>query len=308
MLNKVTFSQKDQNSYVSQGLKVVGLAAIGAGTGLVYSALSKDKFNKEKENILTKHFNEIEEEVQDYVEYRKRSGGPLWPEEIDNLRKEYISDKYYKEKLNEALDKFKKKVTKHKKLSVGIGLIAGSLIGTVWVLVNKRKNKNNSEIDTNANNATTSTQSSKKLTVLSPNAANINKKDNNKSIKNIVSVVKSSLAGTAAGILYYLGVNQIKLNKEKNNILTKYNEIIEKKISDTIEFRHSIGEIVTNDEKDSLKRIFKRKQQKKLDAELTPLKNRAKQCFKKNTGIGLLVGTALGGAYILFKKYNKKEI
>jgi len=90
--------------------------------------------------------------------------------------------------------------------------------------------------------------------------------------------------------------------------LTKYNEIIEKKISDTIEFRHSIGEIVTNDEKDSLKRIFKRKQQKKLDAELTPLKNRAKQCFKKNTGIGLLVGTALGGAYILFKKYNKKEI
>ena len=48
MLNKVTFSQKDQNSYVSQGLKVVGLAAIGAGTGLVYSALSKDKFNKEK--------------------------------------------------------------------------------------------------------------------------------------------------------------------------------------------------------------------------------------------------------------------
>lgn len=308
MLNKVTFSGKDNNPYVSQGLKVVGLAAIGAGTGLVYSALSKDKFNKEKENILTKHFNEIEEEVQDYVEYRKRSGGPLWPEEIDNLRKEYISDKYYKEKLNEALDKFKKKVTKHKKLSVGIGLIAGSLIGTVWVLVNKRKNKNNSEIDTNANNATTSTQSSKKLTVLSPNAANINKKDNNKSIKNIVSVVKSSLAGTAAGILYYLGVNQIKLNKEKNNILTKYNEIIEKKISDTIEFRHSIGEIVTNDEKDSLKRIFKRKQQKKLDAELTPLKNRAKQCLKKNTGIGLLVGTALGGFCILFKKYNKKEI
>lgn len=308
MLNKVTFSQKDQNSYVSQGLKVVGLAAIGAGTGLVYSALSKDKFNKEKENILTKHFNEIEEDVQDYVEYRKKSGGPLWPDEIDELRKKYSNDDYYKEKLNEALDKFKKKVTKHKKLSVGIGLIAGSLIGTVWVLVNKRKNKNNSEIDTNANNATTSTQSSKKLTVLSPNAANINKKDNNKSIKNIVSVVKSSLAGTAAGILYYLGVNQIKLNKEKNNILTKYNEIIEKKISDTIEFRHSIGEIVTNDEKDSLKRIFKRKQQKKLDAELTPLKNRAKQCLKKNTGIGLLVGTALGGAYILFKKYNKKEI
>lgn len=308
MLNKVTFSGKDNNPYVSQGLKVVGLAAIGAGTGLVYSALSKDKFNKEKENILTKHFNEIEEDVQDYVEYRKKSGGPLWPEEIDNLRKEYISDKYYKEKLNEALDKFKKKVTKHKKLSVGIGLIAGSLIGTIWVLVNKRKNKNNSEIDTNANNATTSTQSSKKLTVLSPNAANINKKDNNKSIKNIVSVVKSSLAGTAAGILYYLGVNQIKLNKEKNNILTKYNEIIEKKISDTIEFRHSIGEIVTNDEKDSLKRIFKRKQQKKLDAELTPLKNRAKKCLKKNTGVGLLVGTALGGVYILFKKYNKKEI
>ena len=308
MLNKVTFSQKDQNSYVSQGLKVVGLAAIGAGTGLVYSALSKDKFNKEKENILTKHFNEIEEDVQDYVEYRKKSGGPLWPDEIDELRKKYSNDDYYKEKLNEALDKFKKKVTKHKKLSVGIGLIAGSLIGTVWVLVNKRKNNNNSEIDTNANNATTSTQSSKKLTVLSPNAANINKKDNNKSIKNIVSVVKSSLAGTAAGILYYLGVNQIKLNKEKNNILTKYNEIIEKKISDTIEFRHSIGEIVTNDEKDSLKRIFKRKQQKKLDAELTPLKNRAKQCLKKNTGIGLLVGTALGGAYILFKKYNKKEI
>lgn len=308
MLNKVTFSQKDQNSYVSQGLKVVGLAAIGAGTGLVYSALSKDKFNKEKENILTKHFNEIEEDVQDYVEYRKKSGGPLWPDEIDELRKKYSNDDYYKEKLNEALDKFKKKVTKHKKLSVGIGLIAGSLIGTVWVLVNKRKNKNNSEIDTNANNATTSTQSSKKLTVLSPNAANINKKDNNKSIKNIVSVVKSSLAGTAAGILYYLGVNQIKLNKEKNNILTKYNEIIEKKISDTIEFRHSIGEIVTNDEKDSLKRIFKRKQQKKLDAELTPLKNRAKQCLKKNTGIGLLVGTALGGFCILFKKYNKKEI
>ena len=224
------------------------------------------------------------------------------------MRKKYSNDDYYKEKLNEALDKFKKKVTKHKKLSVGIGLIAGSLIGTVWVLVNKRKNKNNSEIDTNANNATTSTQSSKKLTVLSPNAANINKKDNNKSIKNIVSVVKSSLAGTAAGILYYLGVNQIKLNKEKNNILTKYNEIIEKKISDTIEFRHSIGEIVTNDEKDSLKRIFKRKQQKKLDAELTPLKNRAKQCLKKNTGIGLLVGTALGGFCILFKKYNKKEI
>ena len=214
MLNKVTFSQKDQNSYVSQGLKVVGLAAIGAGTGLVYSALSKDKFNKEKENILTKHFNEIEEDVQDYVEYRKKSGGPLWPDEIDELRKKYSNDDYYKEKLNEALDKFKKKVTKHKKLSVGIGLIAGSLIGTVWVLVNKRKNKNNSEIDTNANNATTSTQSSKKLTVLSPNAANINKKDNNKSIKNIVSVVKSSLAGTAAGILYYLGVNQIKLNKE----------------------------------------------------------------------------------------------
>lgn len=308
MLNKVTFSGKDNNPYVSQGLKVVGLAATGAGTGLVYSALSKDKFNKEKENIITKHFNEIEEDVQDYVEYRKKSGGPLWPDEIDELRKKYSNDDYYKEKLNEALDKFKKKVTKHKKLSVGIGLIAGSLIGTVWVLVNKRKNKNNSEIDTNANNATTSTQSSKKLTVLSPNAANINKKDNNKSIKNIVSVVKSSLAGTAAGILYYLGVNQIKLNKEKNNILTKYNEIIEKKISDTIEFRHSIGEIVTNDEKDSLKRIFKRKQQKKLDAELTPLKNRAKQCLKKNTGIGLLVGTALGGFCILFKKYNKKEI
>ena len=308
MLNKVTFSGKDNNPYVSQGLKVVVPAATGAGTGLVYSALSKDKFNKEKETIITKHFNEIEEEVQDYVEYRKKQLNPLSNDEIADLRKEYISDDHYKEKLNEALYKLKKKVAKHKKLSVCIGLIAGGLIGTVWILVNKRKNKNNSEIDTNANNATTSTQSSKKLTVLSPNAANINKKDNNKSIKNIVSVVKSSLAGTAAGILYYLGVNQIKLNKEKNNILTKYNEIIEKKISDTIEFRHSIGEIVTNDEKDSLKRIFKRKQQKKLDAELTPLKNRAKQCLKKNTGIGLLVGTALGGAYILFKKYNKKEI
>ena len=47
MLNKVTFSGKDNNQYVSQGLKVVVPAAIGAGTGLVYSALSKDKFNKE---------------------------------------------------------------------------------------------------------------------------------------------------------------------------------------------------------------------------------------------------------------------
>lgn len=307
MLNKVTFSQKDQNSYVSQGLKVVGLAAIGAGTGLVYSALSKDKFNKEKENILTKHFNEIEEEVQDYVEYRKRSGGPLWPEEIDNLRKEYISDKYYKEKLNEALDKLKNKVTKHKKLSVGIGLIAGSLIGTIWVLVNKRKN--NREIDINANNATTGKQSSKKLTVLSQNTSDINKEDNNKSIKNMISVVKSSLAGTATGILYYLGFNQTKLNKEKNAILAKYDEIIEKQIKKRIDSALEIDNEVLSEQDIASARIRMRKrQQNKIDAELTPLKNRAKQCFKKNTGIGLLVGTALGGAYILFKKYNKKEI
>lgn len=306
MLNKGTFSGKDNNPYVSQSLKVLVPAAIGAGTGLVYSALSKDKFNKEKENIITKHFNEIEEEVQDYVDYRKKSGAPLWPDEIDELRKEYSNDDYYKEKLNEALAKFKNKVTKHKKLSVGIGLIAGGLIGTIWVLVNNRKN--NREIDTNANNATTGTQSSKKLTVLSQNTSDINKEDNNKSIKNMISVVKSSLAGTAAGILYYLGFNQTKLNKEKNAVFAKYDEIIEKQICDTIEFRHSIGETVTNDEQDSLKRIFKRKQQKKLDAELTPLKNRAKQCFKKHSVIGLLVGTALGGSYILFKKYNNKEI
>ena len=306
MLNKGTFSGKDNNPYVSQSLKVLVPAAIGAGTGLVYSALSKDKFNKEKENIITKHFNEIEEEVQDYVDYRKKSGAPLWPDEIDELRKEYSNDDYYKEKLNEALAKFKNKVTKHKKLSVGIGLIAGGLIGTIWILVNNRKN--NREIDTNANNATTGTQSSKKLTVLSQNTSDINKEDNNKSIKNMISVVKSSLAGTAAGILYYLGFNQTKLNKEKNAVFAKYDEIIEKQICDTIEFRHSIGETVTNDEQDSLKRIFKRKQQKKLDAELTPLKNRAKQCFKKHSVIGLLVGTALGGSYILFKKYNNKEI
>ncbi len=308
MLNKVTFSGKDNNQYVSQGLKVVGLAATGACTGLAYSALSKDKFNKEKENIITNHFNEIEEDVQDYVEYRKRSGGPLWDEEIDELRKEYSNDDYYKEKLNDALDTLKKKVSKHKKLSVGIGLIAGGLIGTVWVLVNKRNNKNNSEININTNNAATSTQYSKKLTVLSHNTANNNKKDNNKSMKNMMSVIMSSLAGTVAGILYYLGFNQIKLNKEKNTILAKYDEIIKKKISDTIEFRHSIGEVVTNDEKGSLQKLFTRRQQKKLDAELTPLKNRAKQCFKKNSGIGLLIGTTLGGAYILFKKYNKKEI
>ena len=153
MLNKVTFSGKDNNQYVSQGLKVAGLTAVGAGGGLAYSVLSKDKFNKEKENIITKHFNEIEEDVQDYVEYRKKQFNPLSNDEIADLRKEYISDDHYKEKLNEALDKLKKKVAKHKKLSVGIGLIAGGLIGTVWVLVNKRKNKNNSEIDTNANNA-----------------------------------------------------------------------------------------------------------------------------------------------------------
>ena len=36
MLNKVTFSGKDNNQYVSQGLKVVGLAATGACTGLAY--------------------------------------------------------------------------------------------------------------------------------------------------------------------------------------------------------------------------------------------------------------------------------
>lgn len=308
MLNKVTFSGNDNNPYVSQGLKVVGLAATGAGTGLVYSALSKDKFNKEKENIITKHFNEIEEDVQDYVEYRKKQFNPLSNDEIADLRKEYISDDHYKEKLNEALDKLKKKVAKHKKLSIGIGLIAGGLIGTVWILVNKRKNKNNLIKESKGTNVDSNMQNSTKLTVLSTNTANINKKDNNKSLKNMVSVIKSSLAGTAAGILYYLGFNQIKLNKEKNAILAKYDEIIEKQICDTIEFRHSIGEIVTNDEKDSLKRIFKRKQQKKLDAELTPLKNRAKQCFKKNSVIGLLVGTALGGSYILFKKYNKKEI
>ena len=120
MLNKVTFSGKDNNQYVSQGLKVVGLTATGAGTGLVYSALSKDKFNKEKENIITKHFNEIEEDVQDYVEYRKKQFNPLSNDEIADLRKEYISDDHYKEKLNEALDKLKKKVAKHKKLSIGI--------------------------------------------------------------------------------------------------------------------------------------------------------------------------------------------
>lgn len=308
MLNKVTFSGKDNNQYVSQGLKVAGLTAVGAGGGLAYSVLSKDKFNKEKENIITKHFNEIEEDVQDYVEYRKKQFNPLSNDEIADLRKEYISDDHYKEKLNEALDKLKKKVAKHKKLSIGIGLIAGGLIGTVWILVNKRKNKNNLIKESKGTNVDSNMQNSTKLTVLSTNTSNINKKDNNKSLKNMVSVIKSSLAGTVAGILYYLGFNQIKLNKEKNAILAKYDEIIEKQICDTIEFRHSIGEIVTNDEKDSLKRIFKRKQQKKLDAELTPLKNRAKQCLTKNTGVGLLVGTALGGVYILFKKYNKKEI
>lgn len=309
MLNKVTFSGKDNNQYVSQGLKVAGLTAVGAGGGLAYSVLSKDKFNKEKENIITKHFNEIEEDVQDYVEYRKKQFNPLSNDEIADLRKEYISDDHYKEKLNEALDKLKKKVAKHKKLSVGIGLIAGGLIGTVWVLVNKRKNKNNSEIDTNANNAITGTQSSKKLTVLSQNTSSINKEDNNKSTKNMESVIKSSLAGTVAGILYYLGFNQIKLNKEKNAILAKYDEIIEKQIKKRIDSALEIDNEVLSEQDIASARIHIRKrQQKKLDAELTPLKNRSKQCLKKNTGVGLLVGTALGGVYILFKKYNKKEI
>ena len=309
MLNKVTFSGKDNNPYVSQGLKVVGLAAIGAGTGLVYSALSKDKFNKEKENILTKHFNEIEEDVQDYVEYRKKSGGPLWPDEIDELRKKYSNHHYYKEKLNEALDKLKNKVTKHKKLSVGIGLIAGGLIGTVWVLVNKRKNKNNLIKESKGTNVDSNMQNSTKLTVLSTNTANINKKDNNKSLKNMVSVIKSSLAGTAAGILYYLGFNQIKLNKEKNAILAKYDEIIEKQIKKRIDSALEIdNEVLSEQDIASARMHIRKRQQKKLDAELTPLKNRAKQCLTKNTGVGLLVGTTLGGVYILFKKYNKKEI
>ena len=85
MLNKVTFSGKDNNQYVSQGLKVVGLAATGACTGLAYSALSKDKFNKEKENIITNHFNEIEEDVQDYVAYRNKQLNPLSNDEIADL-------------------------------------------------------------------------------------------------------------------------------------------------------------------------------------------------------------------------------
>lgn len=309
MLNKVTFSGKDNNQYVSQGLKVVGLAATGACTGLAYSALSKDKFNKEKENIITNHFNEIEEDVQDYVAYRNKQLNPLSNDEIADLRKEYISDIHYKEKLNDALDTLKKKVAKHKKLSVSIGLMTGGLIGTVWVLVNKRNNKNNSEININTNNAATSTQYSKKLTVLSHNTANNNKKDNNKSMKNMMSVIMSSLAGTAAGILYYLGFNQIKLNKEKNVILAKYDEIIEQQIKKRIDNALKIDNEVLSEQDIEASRVhIRNRQQKNIDAELIPLKNRAKQCFKKNTGIGLLIGTALGGLYILFKKYNKKEI
>ena len=123
------------------------------------------------------------------------------------------------------------------------------------------------------------------------------------------SVIKSSLAGTVAGILYYLGFNQIKLNKEKNAILAKYDEIIEKQIKKRIDSALEIDNEVLSEQDIASARIHIRKrQQKKLDAELTPLKNRSKQCLKKNTGVGLLVGTALGGVYILFKKYNKKEI
>ena len=230
-------------------------------------------------------------------------------DEIADLRKEYISDDHYKEKLNEALDKLKKKVAKHKKLSVCIGLIAGGLIGTVWILVNKRKNKNKLIKETKGTNVDSNMQNSTKLTVLSTNNANINKKDNNKSLKNMVLVIKSSLAGTAAGILYYLGFNQIKLNKEKNAIFAKYDEIIEKQIKKRIDSALEIDNEVLSEQDIASARIRMRKrQQKNIDAELTPLKNRAKQCLKKNTGIGLLVGTALGGFCILFKKYNKKEI
>ena len=97
--------------------------------------------------------------------------------------------------------------------------------------------------------------------------------------------------------------------EEANKIWKQYDEIIEKQIKKRIDSALEIDNEVLSEQDIASARIRMRKrQQNKIDAELTPLKNRAKQCFKKNTGIGLLVGTALGGAYILFKKYNKKEI
>lgn len=308
MLNKVTFSSKDQNLYFPQGLNVAGLTAIGAGGGLAYSVLSKDKFNKEKENIITKHFNDIEEEIQEYVKYRKKQLNPLSNDEIADLRKEYMTDDYYKKLLDESLDKLKKKVAKHKMLSVGIGLIAGGLIGSVWVLVNKRKNKNNTVSNATGTNVDSNMQSSTKLAVLSHNTSDTNKKDNNKSIKNIVSLIKSSLAGTTAGTLYYLIFNQTNLNKEKKTVLAKYNEIIEKQLKKHIDNALKIdNEVMSERDIESARTSIKKRQQKNIDAELTILKNKAKQCIKKNIGVGLLVGAVIGGIYMLFPIFEKNE-
>lgn len=98
----------------------------------------------------------------------------------------------------------------------------------------------------------------------------------------MISVVKSSLAGTATGILYYLGFNQTKLNKEKNAILAKYDEIIEKQIKKRIDSALEIDNEVLSEQDIASARIRMRKrQQNKIDAELTPLKNRSKTMISK---------------------------
>lgn len=93
-------------------------------------------------------------------------------------------------------------------------------------------------------------------------------------------------------MLYWL--NMMKLQKNR----------LKKRIDSALEIDN---EVLSEQDIASARIRMRKRQQNKIDAELTPLKNRAKQCFKKNTGIGLLVGTALGGAYILFKKYNKRK-